>query len=199
MSNAGGPSTVDEVVADMNKVLWQYWQELAAAWDLPRKAAVNPVALKRALPHLAIYERRADDDFRLRLVGTQIVERLGVDLTGRNLLEFLHYAAKDQAREDLNRVLDDPSGQFLLVKDRFSSGRQAWVEILRLPLADARGEPRFIIGCTTERRSAGYHHKGTDQPELVAERLAGFFFDATGGVRVETVFGQPCLDKCLPA
>jgi hypothetical protein len=146
----------------------------------PKKSAIDPSKIKAILPHLVIYERKEAAVFHIRLMGTAAVERIGYDLTGRNLLEFFHYAAKDEAQRDLNRIVQQPCGQFLVVKDRFASGREALVEILRLPLSGETADVRYIIGCTEERNTTSFARPRGDEPELIAERLESFFFDLGG-------------------
>ena len=135
-----------------------------------------------------ICERKERSVFQIRLMGMKTTQRIGLELTGRNLLDFCRYSEKEQAQEDLNRIIDEPVGQFVIVKDRFTSGREAWVEIVRLPLTDEEGDVRFIIGSTEEKKTTGFAGPGRDTPVLLAERIKGFFFDLDGRVRTETAW-----------
>jgi hypothetical protein len=122
-------------------------------------------------------------------MDTKTKQRIGLELTGRNFLDFCRYSEKEKAQEDLNRMIDEPVGQFLIVKNRFTSGREAWVEIVRLPLTDEEGDVRFIIGSTEEKKkTTGFAGPGRDPPVLLAERIKGFFFDLDGRVRTETAW-----------
>ena len=160
-------TNVAEILSPTNKAFFDYWQSLAMVQRPPQKSAVNPAAIPKIISRLVIYERKAADTFLVRLMGTQVVNRIGVNLTGQNLLDFFCYAAKDEAQRDLNRIVNEPGGQFLMVTDRFNSGREAWVEILRLPLTDEEGKTRFIIGCTEELNTTGWDLYERDEPELM--------------------------------
>jgi hypothetical protein len=184
-------SNVADSLSPINAAFFTYWERLATIERPPRKSAINPPDIRRLLPSLVIYERKDPAVFRIRLMGTAIVQRVGIDLTGQNLLDFFHYAAKKEAQQDLNRIVDGPCGQFLVVKDRFTSGREAWVEILRLPLTDEAGQTRFIIGCTKQKETTGFVYEQRAKPELIAERIKGCFFDLQGKVLPETIWQNP--------
>jgi hypothetical protein len=184
-------SNVASVLSRTNQALFMYWGRLATIERPPRKTALDPAQVRKILPNLVIYERKDITIFQIRLMGTKVAQRIGVDLTGKNLLDFFHYAGKAEAQQDLNRIVDEPCGQFLVVKDRFTSGREAWVEILRLPLTDDLGQTRFIIGCTEEKNTTGVAAHQRDKPELIAERIKGFFFDLEGKIVPDTIWTNP--------
>jgi hypothetical protein len=184
-------TNVAGVLSRTNQALFMYWGRLATIERPPRKTALDPAEVRKILPNLVIYERKDITKFQIRLMGTKVAQRIGVDLTGKNLLDFFHYAGKAEAQQDLNRIVDQPCGQFLVVKDRFTSGREAWVEILRLPLTDDLGQTRFIIGCTEEKKTTGFAVLQRDKPELIAERIKGFFFDLEGKIVPDTIWTNP--------
>ena len=63
----------------------------------PRNAEINPAALARYLPHVALLEVRSADDTICRLAGTAIRLSLGFELTGKSVIHLyapeLHRAA----------------------------------------------------------------------------------------------------------
>lgn len=69
----------------------QYWAERCNGREFPDRADVDPLTMpRRILPHLGLVElsdggRRG----RYRLVGTEIVDRLGQDFTGRYVSEVM--------------------------------------------------------------------------------------------------------------
>jgi hypothetical protein len=71
--------------------LAQYWVGRRNGRDFPDRADIDPLAMPRSiLPHLSLAEisdggRRA----RYRLVGTEIVNRLGQDFTGQQVSEVM--------------------------------------------------------------------------------------------------------------
>jgi len=74
----------------------EYWTSKCAGRAMPRRADVDPLELPRPyMPYLSIIEVLPDtDDFRFRVIGTGITERLGRDSTGRTVREV--YAAADR-------------------------------------------------------------------------------------------------------
>jgi hypothetical protein len=71
--------------------LAQYWAERRNGREFPDREDIDPLAMPRSiLPHLSLAEisdggRRA----RYRLVGTEIVSRLGQDFTGREVADVM--------------------------------------------------------------------------------------------------------------
>jgi len=71
--------------------LHAYWEQKRAGRTLPDRADIDPVEMPpRLLPYLFIVEyANISARWRYRLMGTEMVERLGADLTGRYLDEAL--------------------------------------------------------------------------------------------------------------
>lgn len=152
------------------------WRALqAGAGGVPPKAAFDPTRIPALLPQVVLYERRARDDFHIRLIGTAVVERIGREATGANVLELIAPEASGLVAQILNRVLDAPCGHASVVEDVYPSGRRQRVEVLRLPLADADGVPRFIVSLTQPLDVVGYSDSG-DRPILLAQPVESRFF-----------------------
>lgn len=68
--------------------LLDYWNRKRAGRIGPRRADLDPAAIKAHLPHLVIVDViDGGKDFRFRLVGTRVVEGLGHDNTGKRFSE----------------------------------------------------------------------------------------------------------------
>src|SRR5262249_11533838 len=71
--------------------LYAYWGDRCAGRAMPTRADIDPLALRYILGNIVLLgvERDAHPAtnmrFRVRLQGTEIVQRLGFDLTGRTL------------------------------------------------------------------------------------------------------------------
>lgn len=153
-----------------------YWLSKLEAGRVPSKAAIDPTEMPRLLPDLVLYERLAPDAFRVRLAGTAVVRRLGVDPTGGNVLDLLHEGSRRSVACALNRILEQPCGHVSRVRDRYPSGRQAVVEVLRLPMAGDDGEIRFIISSTAETSEEAGWSDPQEKPVLLAELIDQAFF-----------------------
>jgi hypothetical protein len=158
-----------------NVTLVAYWRSKAENGRVPRKDCIDPTEIPKLLPDLVIYERIAPDHFRVRVIGTRVTARLGVDPTGGNIFELFAERFKAGVMTAMNRVLDEPCAQVLTVRDHFPSGRRLLVEVVRLPLADETGDVRYILSSTAEIRPAGFALKG-EAPQTIAEPVDNAFF-----------------------
>jgi hypothetical protein len=75
-----------ELIADpTQRALYLYWREKTAARPMPARADLDPLEMpKAALRDMGLIDVVDDGlDFRYRLVGTNNVSRMGLDITGR--------------------------------------------------------------------------------------------------------------------
>ncbi len=81
--------TRDDLARDYAKELYDYWRDARGTAPLPPIAALDPTRLPRSsLPYLSLLEVE-ENPFRLRarLIGTALVEQLGMNQTGHYLDE----------------------------------------------------------------------------------------------------------------
>jgi len=164
-----------------NAQLLDYWRSKLSGPTPPPKAAIDPTEMPRILGDLVIYERLEPTHFRVRVVGTRVVARIGVDPTGSNIFELMASRFRSDVIAAMNRVLDEPCIQVTTVRDRFDSGREALVEVLRLPLVDEAGRARFIVSSTAELAPPRVR-LGAPKPEQVAEPIGNAFYALPGRV-----------------
>lgn len=157
-----------------NRALLNYWSGKAAAGAPPSKSAFDPADIPRLLPDVLLYERRAEDHFRFRVVGTRVAARIGHDPTGGNMLALLGDDFRPAVQAAMNRVLDEPCVQVVTVRDRFPSGRESLVEVVRAPLLDDSGAARFVISSTAELEPLG-SRLARAAPASVGEPMADRF------------------------
>lgn len=181
--------------------LWQWWWAQDRINGLPPKSAVSPFALKTLLPHLVLYERRSPTDFNIRLMGTDVVARIGMEGTGRNVLDLMAGASRDHAKAALDRVLDTPAVHLSMVEDVYSSGRSSLVLVFRAPMADGDGRARFILSVTEEVLPVAYREQ-SEGPNLLAKPVRSRFFPAherIDWVDVTEEFAIPAADGTAPS
>ena len=157
-----------------NRALLDYWYSKQNGCVAPREASIDPTEIQSLLPDLIIYERIEPDHFQVRVVGRRVVSRIGVDPTGGNIFELFSERFKSGVMAAMNRILDEPCAQVTTVRDRFPSGRKGLVEVLRLPLTDDGGRPRYIISSTAELQPLD-DETSREMPELIAEPVANRF------------------------
>jgi len=129
---------------------FDYWMSRAPSGRLPGRQHIDPLDIPKLLPGLALFDviRTADGlRFRWRLVGTALVEAIGVDYTGRFVDEAGLPAVKYEA---VHRVFCD------IVRDKrpnywetpiTSAGRDfISLQRLALPLAGDGETVDMIVG-----------------------------------------------------
>lgn len=122
---------------------WQRWRDGNL---LPRRDHIKIGEIKRLLPGITILELHSADELIFRLAGTMITETLGIELTGRNYLDFA--PKKDRARRGGRAMAQgrQPCGALFLLPIPFPSGRVVPTEVLSLPcLPKNDGEPIQLI------------------------------------------------------
>jgi len=66
--------------------LYQYWNARRGIRSMPTRADIDPLEMRQWLPRLTLVDVSPDGErFTYRLVGTQIVDLLGVNPTGRQV------------------------------------------------------------------------------------------------------------------
>lgn len=65
-----------------------YWSAKRGGRPMPARADLDPLEMLAWLPQTMLAEPLADGDFRFRLVGTDVRERLGCEMAGRRLSEL---------------------------------------------------------------------------------------------------------------
>jgi hypothetical protein len=166
--------------------------ELLAAWTLlpkhecvPYRESFDPMAVARILPVITLLHRVGDEEWRFRLVGTEVDARWGRPLTGLNCIEITRPEVAAVIRREFDEVVQQPCGSWSVRHVELHSGRRATIETLRLPLRAKDGSVSLILGSSGELR-AGAAHK-PDRSSSIVTIAQQRFFDIGAGVRVSTV------------
>lgn len=72
----------DSVRDEIHVQCLAYWERRRSGRRFPRRSDIDPIALKRFLPWLHMYDVWENNAFRVRLIGTEMVRLVGGDLTG---------------------------------------------------------------------------------------------------------------------
>lgn len=150
-----GSTTIDRVtdeaiLADPRlSRLYGFWRDACAAkgGQPPDHAFVDPLHLRFIIGSLLLFEVHPDPlRFRYRLVGTDIVDHLGVELTGL----WLHQHPDVQRIDGIATTLELAWSTQAAVRFTYvlMSFKQRWpCESLVLPLAGVPGEmPLLLVG-----------------------------------------------------
>jgi hypothetical protein len=82
--------TLNDLPEGPHRALYALWSARRRAGHLPGRAEFDPSEMREILPHITIFDvvERNPLRFRIRLVGTAIVDAMDVDTTGRYLDEL---------------------------------------------------------------------------------------------------------------
>ncbi|GGF23494.1 hypothetical protein GCM10011611_32000 [Aliidongia dinghuensis] len=152
-----------------SRVLLDHWLTVRGDAPMPKRAAIDPGALKRVLPHIFMLNMIDAETATYRLVGTAHRARWGVEMTGLVWGQFLDPALRVTRTRRLWRAVDQPCGFVARYDMVFTSGAHDPVETLLLPLRpnDPSACP-IMIGANHSRRQAEW----ISQAGFIAARTA---------------------------
>lgn len=123
-----------------------YWVERRGVRTAPRRADIDPLDIPDLLPILNLLDVLHDPlRFRHRLVGTEVVQALGRDATGRFVGEGLYGSAAQEVFDSLARLTREVRP--FRRHSRLSWNGQEWLllEALELPLLGDDGRVAMIL------------------------------------------------------
>ena len=124
-----------------------YWNTKRGGEPCPRHDDIDPLEIRFALGYVLIAERRPPPDhFHFRLMGQELVERYGMDLTGRSLAAYPEASYRDLVRKTFSTVIDQRR-PVLVDRNIVTSGRRHRYEGLTLPLSSDGRTIDQVIAC----------------------------------------------------
>lgn len=72
---------------DIQKDLFHYWASKKSGSSLPGRSDLHPEEVVRLLPHIGLIDVLSENQFRYRLIGTEMVNLFQKDFTGMNVLD----------------------------------------------------------------------------------------------------------------
>lgn len=125
-----------------------YWHTLKCRVPdgVPTRSMLDPSAIKPLLPYLLLHDLATPGKSMLRLVGTAITARLGLDPTGSDYLELVNASRRETAYRQLITIATHPCGMRSINGVRYISGKQTTAESVGLPLRrDRDGTPMLLF------------------------------------------------------
>ncbi len=126
--------------------LYRYWWQKRGSGAPPHRGDLNPAEIPDLLPIVNLIDVRWDPiSFRHRLVGTEIVERLERDVTGKEVNADLCGPAADEVLATLERLAREVRP--FRRRARLDWHRRNWltIETVELPLVDDGGRTVMIL------------------------------------------------------
>ena len=126
--------------------LYRYWWEKRGSRPAPNRADLNPTEIPELLPIVHLIDVSWNPvSFRHRLVGTELVERLERDVTGKVVDGSLYGEATEEIIGALTRIATE-------VRPFRRQARLAWhkrdwlmIESIEMPLIDDAGQVAMIL------------------------------------------------------
>lgn len=126
--------------------LYCYWLKKKAGRSAPMRADLDPAEIKPFLPILNLLDvRREPLGFRHRLVGTEIVDKLGRDATGRWVDASLYGEVAPQIFDELRLIVEEVRPYRRLTRLDWHTRNWLGMEAVELPLIDETGAVNKIL------------------------------------------------------
>lgn len=136
------------------RFLFEYWQRKRSGDKLPGRKTIDPVELKRVLPHLLLIDvEREPLDFRYRLAGTLTYDIFGFDLTGHRVRDIAPPEWGEIVWKSLATLVETRAPQYVRLDFTTTQGNVRSYRVLRLPLA----EDGVTIDCILLMGDFGLH------------------------------------------
>ena len=119
----------------------RYWNSLREGTDLPRRAALDPRAMRHILGHAMILDRVHNGAIRARLGGHVMNDLMGMDVRGLPVRAFFDLRDRDRAVELVTQVFETPASLEMDLLSAGPAGRLLTGRMLVLPLLDSAGAP----------------------------------------------------------
>jgi hypothetical protein len=161
--------------------LLKYWQLLPQRGSVPDRRDFDPMEIPPVLPFITLLERVTDNEWRFRIVGTEVERRWRGNYTGHNYLtlDIVSEQVADMMLREFTAITQWPCGSWSRRNVEFRSRRCAVIETLRLPLRTNDGNTGQIISCSEEFGDrAGL---ATDGPRGIVEIIEQRFVDLGAG------------------
>ncbi|HWA50742.1 MAG TPA: PAS domain-containing protein [Dongiaceae bacterium] len=135
------------------KLLLDYWRRKKGDRVAPARADIDPAEIKPLLPYVGMVDvQRAPLRFRYRLVGTEISQGYGFDLTGRHLDEMDLDDHQIDITREYTRAAESGEPSCSMLEYSRKDGRHIRYERLVLPLSsDGKQIDMLIGGCVFDR------------------------------------------------
>jgi len=121
-----------------------------AAGAIPARNSLSPRDVKGFVGNLVIFERTAQCDYRIRLMGTKVSLVIG-EMQGKTLEEALPTDVARRWKVALNKVRRGRRVFRIVNRVAFNNLDFLEAEILLAPLLDDAGRPEMVFGAVTFR------------------------------------------------
>lgn len=141
---------------------FEYWNSLPKKDFVPDRKDFNPAAIYSLMPSISILEVLSREHMDMRFIGTDLVERIGMDPTGGNYLDLMIPSARETFLDILYTQLSQPCGRHNIMLSRHESGLLNRVEVISLPMTHVASGNPLVISCFEKTESIGVDDGGRE-------------------------------------
>jgi len=129
-----------------------WWRGLAKGPDgLPPRAAIKPGQIVKWLASLLILEDGGDGTWPVRLAGTALYQRFGVEITGRDYCSLMPETYRPRTLAGLREIVDRPAGRWSITEVTYDQGTYRLAEGTGFPVTGGPGQGRQVVILTIGR------------------------------------------------
>ena len=175
--------SIAQYMGPVARQLLNAWSALPKRDLVPDRRSFDPMAIARILPVVSLLERKGEDEWRFRLVGSELDRRWGRSLTGVRYRDIASPEAAAVVCREFAAVVEYPCASWSIRCVEYDSGRRAGIEALRLPLRGRDGRLGLILSCSGDPGARPVHD--ADRPRTLLRVVRQRFIDIGAGVPEE--------------
>lgn len=135
---------------------FDYWNSLPKVNFVPDRKDFDPLKIRRLMPFVSILEIVSPDRVEMRLIGTDLVQRMGYDPTGQNYLDSFEPDSRPEYLKILYTQINHPCGRRSTLQTREKNGILSQVEVLALPMSHMKSGHPLLMSCFARTESVGF-------------------------------------------
>ncbi|WP_309664999.1 PAS domain-containing protein [Tabrizicola sp.] len=149
-----------------------YWEGLRQGGGIPARSSLDPRGISGALDRVFLAERIGPGLVQIRLAGNSLSEIAGMDPRGLPLSCLFPPEGRATLARVIERVFEGPVAADLHLQSNREIARPLLDgRMILLPLLDAAGDCRLMLGCLALQGETGRAPRRFDILNVVEERL----------------------------
>ncbi len=134
--------------------LLTYWERLRGGRIAPLRSEIDPREIRGALDHSFILEHTRFGEFRFRLAGTKLCDRMGMELRGMPAYSLIAPDYRDEFSQILDGIMTNPEIIQLQLGSATGTFGPRPAQLLLLPMCNTEGQINRILGCLASQAHA---------------------------------------------
>jgi len=128
-----------EARAAQNALVLDHWKSLRQGESVPSWSQFDLLELSGNLENCMLLEYKTVDNISVLLFGTKLVDRLGMDLTGSDFLDFFDPIQREAFQGRVETLKSKTAFLRTIMESPLFGGNEAMIETLHLPFQNAAG------------------------------------------------------------